>query len=84
MGIDRLKNMKTDDSPHTYQIVFKDGVILVLEYIGDEGLNALVVPATHNVRFTKGQASCPPEDTKPKLKRFKTWVAPKIFPFLWD
>jgi hypothetical protein len=84
MGIVRLKNMKTDDSPHTYQIVFKDGVVLVLEYFGNEGLDALVVLATHNVRFTKGQTFCPPEDTKPKLERFKIWIAPKIFPFLWD
>lgn len=84
MGIVRLKGMKTDDSPHTYQIVFKDGVILVLEYFGEEGLEALVMPPFHNVKFTKGQASGPPEVPKPKYERFKTWVALKMFPFLWD
>ena len=71
-------------APHTYQIVLKDGVILVLEYTGDEGLKALVVPSSHNVKFTKGQASCSPAVAKPKLERFKIWMAPKIFPFLWD
>jgi hypothetical protein len=72
--------METDDSPHTYQIVFKDGVILVLEYIGDEGLDDLVVPSSHNVKFTKGRTFIRFEDIKPQLERFKIWIAPKNIP----
>jgi len=69
----------SNESLHTFHIQSKDGIVLVHEYFSDEGLEALAVPLSHNVRFTKDRAPTSSKVTEPRLERFKTWLARRYF-----